>query len=142
MVRDYDSSAPIGTERVIVCITAQSNSERLIDAAAKIADEENAEFHILNVNKGTSIFNNAETPQLLEKLFEYGSRKGGMVHMKCSENVPESIGSFIKEYKITSIVLGEPPAEAEKIPGQSEFGGIKKILDSSGAKIRIVEREN
>ena len=62
--------------------------------------------------------------------------------MKCSENVPESIGSFIKEYKITSIVLGEPPAEVEKIPGQSEFGGIKKILDSSGAKIRIVEREN
>ena len=41
--------APIGTERVLVCITAQSNSERLIDAKTKIADEENADSSILNV---------------------------------------------------------------------------------------------
>ena len=75
--------------------------------------------------------------------FKIHSKYLSLIHiLKCSENVPESIGSFIKEYKITSIVLGEPLAEAEKIPGQSEFGGIKKILDSSGAKIRIVEREN
>lgn len=141
MVRDYDSSAPVGTNRVLVCITAQSNSERLIDAAAEIADRENAEFHILNVNKGSSIFNNSETPLLLERLFAYGSGKGGMVHMKCSEDVPSSIDSFIKEYGITLVVLGEPPAEVVKSLGQSELGGIMRVIDSCGAKIVIVERE-
>ena len=38
MVRDYDETAAIVSERVVVCITAQHNSERLIDKAAALAD--------------------------------------------------------------------------------------------------------
>ena len=57
MVRDFDSAAPKGTDKVVACITAQYNSERLIDTAAEVADKFNAELHILHVNKGTSIFN-------------------------------------------------------------------------------------
>ena len=79
MVRDFDSAAPKGTDKVVACITAQYNSERLIDTAAEVADKFNAELHILHVNKGTSIFNNENTPILLDKLFEYGSEKGGAV---------------------------------------------------------------
>lgn len=141
MVRDFDSSAPEGTKKVLVCITAQSNSERLIDSAALIADESNAEFHILNVNKGTSIFNNSGTPQLLEELFEYGSERGGMVHMLCSENVAKSIGDFIKEYNITDIVLGEPPKKLEKSQEESEFASISRVLSKCGAQIIIIKRE-
>jgi K+-sensing histidine kinase KdpD len=141
MVRDFDSSAPKGTHRVLVCITAQSNSERLIDAAALVADKNNAEFHILNVNKGTSIFNNSKTPLLLEELFEYGTERGGMVHMLCSDNVAKSIGDFIKEYGITTIVLGEPPKKINKKSDESEFESINYVLNNCGAEIIVIKRE-
>ena len=49
MVRDFDASAPVGTNKVVACITAQYNSERLIDTAAEVADKFNAELHILHV---------------------------------------------------------------------------------------------
>ena len=69
MVRDYDETAAIVSERVVVCITAQHNSERLIDKAAALADRLDAELHILHVNKGESIFNTADKPALLDMLF-------------------------------------------------------------------------
>lgn len=143
MVRDFDASAPFGTNKVVACITAQNNSERLIDTAAEVADKFNAELHILHVNKGTSIFINENTPMMLDKLFEYGSEKGGMIHMLCSENVAESIGAFIEEYGITKIVLGEPPAkfiEKKKI-SESEFDKIEKVLKKCGVEIIIVKRQ-
>ena len=40
------------TERVLVCITSQANSERLIDMAAETADMLNGELHILHVQRG------------------------------------------------------------------------------------------
>ena len=142
MVRDFDSVAPKGTDKVVACITAQYNSERLIDTAAEVADKFNAELHILHVNKGTSIFNNENTPILLDKLFEYGSEKGGMVHMLCSDDVAKSIGDFIEEYDITKIVLGEAPGAVDKeIQKASEFGRIEKTLKKHGVEIIIVKRE-
>lgn len=141
MVRDFDSTAPEGAHKVLVCITAQSNSEKLIDAAAKVADKNNAEFHILNVNKGTSIFNNCKTPALIERLFEYGTERGGMVHMLCSDNVAQSIGDFIKEYGISIIVLGEPPKNINKAKDESEFKRIKDVLNSCGAEIMVIAKE-
>ncbi len=144
MVRDYDASVPVGTNRIVVCITVQYNSERLIDTAADVADRLNAELHILHVNKGESIFNNADTPMFLEKLFKYGSEKGGMVHMMCSDNVAKAIGEFIEEYGINKVVLGEPPAipviGKERI--ESEFDEIDEILRDKGVEIIMVMKEN
>ena len=143
MVRDFDASAPMGTNKVVACITAQYNSERLIDTAAEVADKFNADLHILHVNKGSSIFINDNTPIMLDKLFEYGSERGGMIHMLCSEDVAKAIGDFIEEYGITKIVLGEPPAkfvEMQKIK-ESEFDKIEKVLHRCKVEIIIVKRE-
>ena len=139
MVRDFDASAPMGTNKVVACITAQYNSERLIDTAAEVADKFNAELHILHVNKGSSIFIKEGTPAMRDRLFEYGSEKGGMVHMLCSDDVASSIGGFIEEYGINKIVLGEPPAKMSK--GESEFDKIEKILKKCGTEIIIVKRQ-
>ncbi|MEA4973872.1 MAG: hypothetical protein VB119_11985 [Candidatus Metalachnospira sp.] len=141
MVRDFDLTAPDGTQKVLVCITVQSNSEKLIDAAAVVADKNNAEFHILNVNKGRSIFNNSKTPTILEKLFEHGTERGGMVHMLCSDNVAQAIHDFIKEYGITIIVLGEPPKNVHKSADESEFESINDVLNKCGAEIIVIKRE-
>lgn len=100
-------------EKILVCITAQSNSKRLIDEGAEVADEFDGELHILHVQRGDSIFNNDETPKLLELLFNYAGKRGGMVHFYCDEDVSECIGNFVNETGITKVVLGEPPVVKE-----------------------------
>jgi len=82
------------TKKVLVCITAQSNSKRLMDYGHDIAEKYEGELHILHVLKGDSVFNNPDTPALLQELFDYGSKEGGMIHAFCDENVSKSIGNY------------------------------------------------
>ncbi|MCT4687735.1 universal stress protein [Vallitalea sp.] len=94
-------------EKVLVCITIQKNSKRLIRKGAEIANEINGELHILHVEKGMSIFKNEESIKLLEELFEYGKQLGGEVHFLSGKDVPSKIVDFIKSMQITRLVLGE-----------------------------------
>ena len=127
MVRvDVDAINCDKIERVLVCITSQISSQRLIDKAAEIADKENAELHILHVQQGNSIFNNADTPKMIHSLCQYGSQKGGTMHFYCHEDVPECIGKFVSEKYITKIIIGQPPVK--------DFQDIKE-LKKAAAKI-------
>ncbi len=94
-------------EKVLVCITIQGNSRRLIEKGAKIAAENDAKLHILHVEKGMSIFQNPEAAELLESLFEYGKELGGEVHFVSDQEVAKRIVSFIKEEEVSKVVLGE-----------------------------------
>lgn len=100
-------------DRILVCITAQGNSKRLINSGAELADKTDGELHILHVQLGNNIFNNEDTPRLLEELFDFGSQKGGMIHCYCDEDVAKCIGRFSEETGITKVVFGQPPIEAE-----------------------------
>lgn len=103
-------------EKIAVCITAQSSSQRLIDYGAEIAREYNGHLHILHVQKGDSIFQNGETLKLLTKLLAYGDRCGGVIHVMCDEDVPNCIGQFVREEHITKVIMGQFP---EKVMKQS-----------------------
>lgn len=94
-------------EKVLVCITIQKNSKRLIKKGSEIAEQINGELHILHVEKGMSIFEQEKAIKLLEELFEYGKQLGGEVHFLSDENVSKKIVTFIKEMGITRLVLGE-----------------------------------
>ena len=94
-------------EKILVCITIQHNSKRLIKRGYEIANEMDGELHILHIAKGESIFTEPESGPLLEDLFEYASELGGEVHFGCSTDIIKYIISFIKENNITGIVLGE-----------------------------------
>ncbi|MPM49129.1 hypothetical protein SDC9_95857 [bioreactor metagenome] len=59
-IEDVFVKAEDGIERILVCITAQCNSKRLINEGAKVADQVNGELHIIHVQRGDSIFNNAD----------------------------------------------------------------------------------
>lgn len=98
--------------KILVCITAQSNSHRLIDKGNEAAQKNNGTLHILHVEKGNDIFKSSD--KLLQELFNYASTLGGIVHGLCSDDVVQTIMQFIKGEEITHIVLGEPPA-AENI---------------------------
>ena len=94
-------------ERILVCITAQENSKRLISRAADIADLCDGELHIIHVQNKDNIFGKGSDMELLQKLFVYGSEKGGMVHFCCYENIDECIGRLTKDMDITKIVFGQ-----------------------------------
>jgi len=102
--------------KILVCITPQSNGARLIDNASAIAKERGGELHILHIEKGNNVFNTAESPMLLQQLFEYGAERGGVIHALCGEDIPEVITGFVRAQKITAMVFGEPPAALENKP--------------------------
>ena len=102
--------------KILVCITPQSNSARLIDSAAAAAAERGGELHILHIEKGNNVFRTADSPILLQQLFEYGAERGGVVHALCGENIPGVIVGFVQTEAITSVVFGEPPATPDGRP--------------------------
>lgn len=93
--------------KVLVCITIQENSRRLISEGFNIAQSLNGSLHILHIRKGETVFDHADSSKLLAELFAYGSELGGEIHFLCSENISETISNFIIEQKITEVVIGE-----------------------------------
>ncbi len=101
------------SRKVLVCITLQHNSKRLIDEGSNIAQSLDADFHVLHISKGTTIFENEESSKLFQELFRYGASLGGEVHFLCSTHVTDTITSFIRENAITDLVIGEAPNSTE-----------------------------
>ena len=94
-------------KKVLVCITPQSNSKRLIERGSEIAKRESAELHILHVARGKNILAVDGSAQLLQQLFDYAAEVGGIVHGLCGENITATIVKFIRDEMITNLVLGE-----------------------------------
>ncbi|OOB78079.1 MAG: hypothetical protein ATN34_03595 [Epulopiscium sp. Nele67-Bin002] len=100
------------TKKVLVCITIQENSKRLLTRGAKIAQEEGAMLHILHVRKGATIFDTPNSPILCEELFYYGAKLGGETHFLCGDDIIQTVSDFIAAYGITNLVIGSPPENA------------------------------
>ena len=118
-------------EKIAVCITAQTSSQRLIDYGAEIAEQYNSSLHILHVQKGDSIFQNGETLKLLTKLLSYGDR--------CGEDVPKCIAQFAKEEGITKVIMGELPKVEKKyttkVQKETQF---QKIINALPKDIEVI----
>ena len=41
-----------------------------------------------------SIFNNSDTPRIINELCQYGGKKGGSIHFYCDEDIAECIGKI------------------------------------------------
>lgn len=129
-------------EKVLVCITPQSNSRRLINKGYEVSKGLNGELHILHVEEGNSLFKSEETARLLQTLFDYGSQLGGYVHALCDDNIPGTIKIFALEKEITKIVVGERPDNCNLIPEDFRKENILgKILNTiTNVEIIILER--
>lgn len=101
------SNSDAKVQKILVCITVQANSKRLIKKGAEIAKQKSGQLHILHVQKGNNIFINLDASELLQQLYEYASELGGETHAICGEDVGEAILNFIKALNITTIILGE-----------------------------------
>lgn len=96
--------------KILVGITIQENSRRLIDEGVKLSESLNAPLHILHIRKGETIFDNPESSVLLEDLFDYGGERGGEVHFLCGKHVSKTFTNFVKENHFTHLVIGEAPS--------------------------------
>ena len=99
--------------KVLVCITPQSNSRRLIDKGVETAAG-GGELHIVYVQKGGDIFAEEASLKLLQELYDYGAGLGGIIHGLLGEDVIATLENFIKDESITHVVLGAPPENALK----------------------------
>ena len=124
-------------QKIVVCITAQSNSQRLIDYGTKVAQRSNASLHILHVQKGDSIFQNGETLKLLTKLFAYGDKCGGIIHALCDEDVAKCISRFVKQEGMTKLVMGEVPAAMRKSNHSAE-NQFEKIISALPKDVEVI----
>lgn len=131
-------------EKVVVCITAQNSSQRLIDYGAEIAKQAKGSLHILHVQKGDSIFQNGETLKLLTKLLAYGDRCGGIIHVLCDKDVPKCIGQFVKQEGATKLIMGDVSKLAKKqsFKGEKETH-FQKIVNAlpEDIELLIVEQQ-
>ncbi len=114
--------------KVLVGITIQENSRRLIAEGFKLSGAIDAPLHILHIRKGETIFDRPESSELLSDLFAYGGELGGEVHFLCSNNIPETITSFIKENNITHLVIGEAPNGNTISPRSSVYEQLKSQI--------------
>lgn len=131
-------------EKILVCITPQSNSKRLIEQGAERAAECGGALHVLHVQKGDSIFNNYDSLKWLQQLFTYGSSKGGMMHATCDYNVAQCIARFVQEEEITQVVMGELPKNLKKqIAKGTRENQFQNIMDAlpDTITLTIVPRE-
>lgn len=124
--------------KVLVCITIQENSKRLINKGAELSKAINGELHILHVEKGTSIFDDPKAVTLLDILFELGKELGGEVHFVSDQDVLNRIIKMVEELNISFLVLGES-MESDNGQCKSIIAKIKKEIPN--VQIVILDRE-
>ncbi|MBQ1275145.1 MAG: hypothetical protein U0L26_08550 [Cellulosilyticum sp.] len=96
--------------KILVGITIQENSRRLIDEGARLSKELNAPLHILHIRKGATIFDHPDSSNLLDELFTYGGELGGEVHFVCGDHVAQTFTNFVVDKHFTHLVIGEAPS--------------------------------
>ncbi|WP_313526613.1 hypothetical protein [Anaerotignum sp.] len=126
-------------EKVLVLVTAQKNSLRLIDYGFSLSLANDGELHILHVQKGNSVFESKDTLKHLQKLVDYGGRLGACIHVLCDHDVANCIKNFVAKEEITRVILGEAPQEKK----QKDLGEWDRIIEliPEEVKINVVARE-
>lgn len=125
--------------KVLVCITIQENSKRLIHKGSELAHSIDGELHVLHIRKGETIFDNPNSSKLFEELFVYGSELGGEVHFLCSSDVTHTISEFIVNNGITHVVVGRPPTMTN-LPTTNIYPELQTTLKCS--QLVVVDRDD
>lgn len=103
-------------ETVLVCVTGQQSSQRLIRRGAALAREHGAALLVLSVSgSGVNLLSNPEVSQALNDLYRLSGEVGAEMTMLHHHDAHRAICDFAKERGVTRLVLGEGK------PGASAF---------------------
>lgn len=92
---------------VLVCITAQESSEKLVEAGKAIADKNKADLEVVSVlpmmNSDSRV-----NPQVLEKLYRLAQSRGGKMALYFSDDPTLTVSAHIAKRKPLTLVVGFP----------------------------------
>ena len=128
-------------EKVLVCITIQENSLRLIKEGSFLASSLGADLHILHVEKGMSIFEQEDSVIVLEKLFELGKELGGEIHFISDQNVIGRIVKVARDLEITHLIIGQTMENKVKRLLKKDMN--KRLVTSlDNIQVMVMDRNN
>lgn len=97
-------------KKVMVCVTQQQTSKRLIKTGSELANTSRDSLYVIHVvNEKDKLLYHLSDGEALEYLFEITKKLGADLVIKRSKDVIETLVEFAKENEITHIVLGNSP---------------------------------
>lgn len=92
---------------VLVCVTAQQSSEKLIDAGREIADEKAADLEVVSVLPIDGL-DNRDNCGILDRLHQYAKSAGGDMAVYFSDDPTLTVAAHIARTKPMLLVTGYP----------------------------------
>jgi len=124
-------------KNILVCVTQQKTCERLIRNAANLKEELKGELFVIHVAKNEwNFLDNKKEGEALDYLFRISKSVGADLSVLKSDNIVETIVEFVKERKISYIVMGESPNDHKE---NNFFNELKYTL--ADVEIKIVPQE-
>jgi two-component system, OmpR family, sensor histidine kinase KdpD len=126
------------SNRIMVCISPNTSSKRLIRIAHRFADRFNAEWFAVYVDPSFKFRQNPNDILKLEKNLELAEELGGKV-FRLSGSISDEITEFAESKNITLIMMGH--SIRSRLQELFEGSIINKVIQKSNAQVLVVENE-
>lgn len=95
-------------KKILACVTVQVTCKRLISHAADLLTSQHDQLFVIHVaKKGADLLGNTNDGTAIDYLYNAAKQYGGEMTILRSTDVFITLRDFIKEHKITTVVLGE-----------------------------------
>ena len=92
---------------IAVCVTGQSNCERLIHEGAALRRGNEDELYVLHVaKKGAQLLGDQSEADALEYLFKISHQYGANMVMLRADNTADAIIRFVQKNDVSTLLLG------------------------------------
>lgn len=109
-------------ETVLVCVTGQQSSQRLIHRGAELAQQLGGMLLVLSVSgSGFNLLTNPEVCQSLNDLYCLSGQFGAEMTMLHDADAHKAICQFARERGVTRLVLGE---------GKADDGFVERLMQA------------
>ncbi len=95
-------------ERLLVCISPSSFSEKLVRTTRRLADELNAEWFAVYVDVASKPELNLANREQLGKTLQLAEELGARTRTLTGRTIPEAILAYARKHNVTKIVIGKP----------------------------------
>nr|WP_319373981.1 DUF4118 domain-containing protein [uncultured Methanobacterium sp.] len=127
------------SNRIMVCISPNASSKRLIRIAHRFADRFNAEWFAVYVEPSYKLRMRKGEIQQLENNLKLVDELGGMV-FRLTGSISDEIVSLAQSKNITLILMGH--SRRTRVQELIEGSIINKVIQKSDAQVLVVENED
>ncbi len=128
------------SNRIMVCISSNSSSEKLIRLAHRFSDLFNVEYFAVYVDPSYKFNMKSEEVIQLDKNLKLAEELDANVFRLAGNKISDEIVSFAKSKNITLIIMGH--SRRSRFQELFEGSVINKVIQKSQAQVLILENEN